>query len=87
MYQEWLEPEKLNLRNLNERVPWLRHLKAYEFAKLYAPQKKVLEIGCGAGYGSKILSEVAETLIGLDVDEKAQLSMYKKKALKMCNFY
>lgn len=46
-----------------------RHLCAYRFSKHYADNKKVLDIGCGEGYGTYYLAEFATEAIGIDYDE------------------
>lgn len=43
-----------------------RHLKAYKFAADFVKDKTVLDIGCGAGYGSAFLSGTAREVTGLD---------------------
>lgn len=45
-----------------------QHLKAYEFVSGLVKGKKVLEIGCGDGYGSYYLAEHAQSVIGVDYD-------------------
>jgi SAM-dependent methyltransferase len=47
------------------------HLVRYEYAKRYARNKKVLDLGCGYGYGSFILSSVAESVVGVDANIRA----------------
>jgi 2-polyprenyl-3-methyl-5-hydroxy-6-metoxy-1,4-benzoquinol methylase len=47
-----------------------RHLVVYEFAKQYVEGKFVVDCGCGEGYGSKVVSSVAERVIGVDVSRK-----------------
>ena len=57
----------------------------YKLAQKYCEGKKVLDIACGTGYGSKELAEVASSVIGIDVDkasvELAQ-KMYQSKNLQ-----
>jgi SAM-dependent methyltransferase len=51
---------------------YLRHLFAYEFAKKIIPENsKVLEIGCGEGYGAAYLANNRPTLniVAIDVDK------------------
>lgn len=47
------------------------HMPRYMFAKKYSAGKKILDFGCGTGYGSKILSEVAVDVTSLDIDKEA----------------
>ena len=47
------------------------HMSRYHFIKNLVRGKKVLDIGCGAGYGSKILSETAAVVVGIDIDNDA----------------
>ncbi len=48
-----------------------RHKFAYEYARQYAQTKRVLDVGCGTGYGCKILSDVAQSVVGIDYNEEA----------------
>lgn len=44
------------------------HYDRYKTATLYVPEKQVLDIACGAGYGSQMLSQAgARSVIGVDV--------------------
>ncbi len=46
------------------------HLERYKFAAKYAPGKRILDIACGVGYGSKILIEAgASSVLGCDISE------------------
>jgi ubiquinone/menaquinone biosynthesis C-methylase UbiE len=47
------------------------HRARYEFAKGLVKGKKVLDLGCGAGYGSFMLSEVADSVVGIDISPDA----------------
>ena len=47
------------------------HKIRYEFAKPYCAQMKVLDIACGAGYGTNLIGEVARQAVGVDVDAGA----------------
>jgi len=50
---------------------WNEHLSRYAFAARLARRKRVLDIGCGAGYGSAELAAAAESVIGIDIGEDA----------------
>jgi len=47
------------------------HLKRYDFAAPYAAGRRVLDAGCGVGYGSARLAEVAASVVGVDVSAEA----------------
>ncbi|OGW39029.1 MAG: hypothetical protein A2Y97_02330 [Nitrospirae bacterium RBG_13_39_12] len=52
-----------------ERI-WLDHVSRYRFAANYVKNKKVLDIACGSGYGSKILIENgAISVTGMDISQ------------------
>jgi len=42
------------------------HLDRYKFAKNYCQDKRVLDGACGTGYGSAVLSETAQDVVGID---------------------
>ena len=46
---------------------WHRYLYATQFAK----DKVVLDIACGEGYGSHLLSSLAKRVVGVDISEEA----------------
>lgn len=47
------------------------HLKRYDFARSYALGKRVLDVACGVGYGSRHLADAAFSVIGVDLDPDA----------------
>ncbi|MBK9732268.1 MAG: class I SAM-dependent methyltransferase [Chitinophagaceae bacterium] len=54
-----------------ERVMLLRHLFAYEVVKNQLNEKNdILDFGCGEGYGTSLLSQVAINIIGIDVSRE-----------------
>lgn len=46
--------------------PLAAHMKRYEFAREFCVGRRVLDAGCGMGYGAPVLSRVAECVIGFD---------------------
>jgi SAM-dependent methyltransferase len=47
-------------------VDLARHVAAYRWAMTQAAGKAVLDVGCGEGYGTAMLAEVAAQAVGLD---------------------
>jgi SAM-dependent methyltransferase len=58
-------PGQVDVDLLNE------HLARYTFATRLARGKRVLDAGCGAGYGSAELAHAAQTVVGVDVAAEA----------------
>ena len=53
------------------RYMFERHLKAYQFAKDFCQDKYALDAGCGEGYGSNLLAEIATKATGIDISDEA----------------
>ena len=62
---ERLIPGQVDVDLLNE------HMARYTFASRLARGKRVLDAGCGAGYGSAELARLADTVTGIDVAAEA----------------
>ncbi len=62
---ERLIPGEVDIDLLNE------HMARYHFAVRLARGKRVLDAGCGAGYGSAELADVAESVTGIDIAAEA----------------
>jgi ubiquinone/menaquinone biosynthesis C-methylase UbiE len=46
---------------------WSEHVARYAFARRYAEGKRVLDAGCGTGYGSAELAQSAAEVTGVDI--------------------
>lgn len=61
-------------------IPWksivgadvmIPHLQRYAFAAKYCWQRDVVDLACGTGYGSYLLSMVSKSVHGVDIDTEA----------------
>lgn len=50
---------------------WDEHVSRYRFAALFAAGKRVLDAGCGTGYGTALLAAVAIEATGFDISSEA----------------
>ena len=64
-YEERINPENA------ESVNFKRHFVRYQFASSYVRGQSVLDAGCGTGYGSCSLAELAQNVVGVDVAPEA----------------
>src|SRR4029450_5539868 len=62
---ERLIPGQVDVDLLNE------HVARYSFASRLARGKRVLDAGCGAGYGAAELAREAHSVIGMDLSADA----------------
>jgi len=50
---------------------WSEHVARYAFARRYTAGKRVLDAGCGTGYGSAELAQSAAEVTGVDISAEA----------------
>lgn len=46
---------------------YLFHLATYDFCVPYVRQKRVLDFGCGSGYGTHLMAEHCQSIVGVDI--------------------
>ena len=56
----------------------LEHMHRYKVATDYCEGKRVLDVACGEGYGSYLLSEVASEVVGVDIDRPTVINAAEK---------
>jgi len=61
-----------------EREIWYEHYHRYAFAKRLVANKRVLDVASGEGYGSHILAQYAQSVIGVDIDKTSVEHANKK---------
>lgn len=47
------------------------HLASYQYVAPYATDKRVLDFGCGSGYGAYMISGFCKTIVAVDVSQEA----------------
>lgn len=68
-------------------VTYLEHMTRYFFASQFVKNKIVLDIACGSGYGSKIISDRgAKFVTGVDISEEAILYCKQEYANESIDF-
>lgn len=64
--------ERLSLNDESLLASYAEHIQRYEFALEYCRGKRVLDAGCGIGYGSHFLAaNGARSVLALDISEEA----------------
>jgi SAM-dependent methyltransferase len=82
---ERLIPQQARTRD--DHLLVLRHLFAYEFARrALSDCGTVLDLGCGEGYGTALLSQAVGDIVGLDVDEAAIAHAASRYTSANCRF-
>ena len=80
---------KPETRIIPSEVPpkfYAQHLKPYTLIAQEAYGKKILEVGCGDGFGSAFLAKTAGEVIGIDYDQKTILRAREKYILANLRF-
>ena len=71
--------ERVNAQEIEQRVLYSEHIVRYAWAAAFARDCRVLDAGCGEGYGSALLrSAGARVVIGLDRDTETTQEAHKR---------
>ena len=71
---------------IKDNIIYDEHMIRYELAKDFVKGKKVLDIACGSGYGSRLLAEAgAAEGIGIDIDKVSVAQAEAKYAQDLSN--
>ena len=74
------EGERLPGANDDFVVDLERHRAAYRFARGRAAGRRVLDAGCGEGYGAAMLADVAARVVGIDRAEAVNVAATRHRA-------
>lgn len=66
---------------------YLMHIASYDFASQYTRGKRVLDLGCGSGYGAARIAETALSVTAVDVSEAAIAYASERYARKNVQFH
>ena len=66
-----IRPEDAAGHFFHDDYGYLIYAALYSFAAIYAPGRRVLDAGCGLGFGSFLLAHSAEKVTGIDINESA----------------
>jgi 2-polyprenyl-3-methyl-5-hydroxy-6-metoxy-1,4-benzoquinol methylase len=67
-------------QTLEDYLVYLKHLALYKFVSSYTARKRVLDLGCGEGYGSDALAHTARFVVAADRDSAAVVHARQKYA-------
>ncbi|MEN5207737.1 class I SAM-dependent methyltransferase [Stenotrophomonas terrae] len=77
--------EDVYMHSIGAYTIYAMHAASYGFVEKLCSEKKVLDLGCGSGYGAMRLSKTANEVHGVDVAEDA--ISYAKERFKNANLH
>jgi SAM-dependent methyltransferase len=75
-----------SLKRESDFLVYMFHLATYDFAAPFIEGKRVLDYGCGTGYGTHRLAALSKSIVGVDVSESAIAFAQKRYPAKNLNF-
>mgnify|MGYP001570432046 CR=1 FL=1 len=85
MSGERIYPEEI--KTLEEYLIYLKEVFIYTWCKeKISKDARCLDVGCGEGYGTKLLSSSAKETVGIDIDKKIIEKASKKYADNNCAY-
>ncbi len=65
---------------------WNEHVSRYYFAREFASNQRLLDIGCGAGYGTNLVGAVARHSLGIDISPETiqYASFHAQNGVQFC---
>lgn len=63
-------PERTDPINKGSHPCYCQYRAVYEYAKAFVTAKRILDAGCGEGYGAKLLAQNANQVVAIDRDKK-----------------
>lgn len=67
---------------LEDHLVYLKHVALYRYANKFTPSKRILDLGCGEGYGAQILASAARLVVAADYSAETVLHAALKYAGK-----
>lgn len=69
------------MQPIEDHLVYLKHVALYEFAKKLSSQpQRILDLGCGEGYGAQILASAARMVVAADYSSETVLHAARKYA-------
>ena len=85
MFSKVPSGERLEQGDLSQGMA--EHLHRYKIAEMLCTNKRVLDIACGEGYGTNLLSKFADKVVGIDIDEQTIVKAKLKYTSKNIEFF
>ena len=66
---------------------YCQYRAVYEYATQFAQAQRILDVGCGEGYGAHLLAQHAKEVVAIDKDKKTIQHTKRRYNLPNLNFY